>query len=1065
MFTCQKVVRVLVLLALLLSPLPQASVPTPPVAPPEATASDTVTLPLDAQASISTVIGRDDASYHLLPQSPDEIGEGYEATNEAQNLQAHFTNESALLQSGNQHWDMRLQAWGRGQDLSFLEGAILQASANRVEYAYAGLTEWYVNGPYGLQQGFTLAAPPAALISQEPLVLSLNLGDYRAQLDADGKGATLSTPDGAASLRYAGLLAYDAAGRALSTWLELNDRSGSSLNIRVADAGARYPITVDPLVQQAKLISSDGAGDNFGFSVALSNDGNTALIGAYAADVLTKTNQGAAYVFTRSNYDWNLQAKLTADLGTIDGKANDRFGISVALSDNGNTALIGADQVDVSGHVDQGTAYVLTRSGSTWTPQAMLIPTEGEADDQIGWSVALSGDGNTALVSAHRADVAGRTDNGAAYVFVRSGAAWTEQDRLEVNVIDGTYVGYSVALSQDGNTALLGAMGYDQVGDVDEGGAFVFTRSNTTWSYEDSLLLQDGMAGDLLGRSVALSDDGNTALIGASGATVNGKDNQGAAYIFARSNHNWTLQTRLTADDGAAGDYFGVSVVLMGNGYVAFVGAYQANVNGHTDQGAVYSFVPSGSNWTQWTQASKLTGSQANQEYGVSVALAGATLLVGARGTTVNDNADQGAAYFLMPEGSGTRTVRVSGSGNANDRFGISVALNDSGTTALVSAYLADVDGKIDQGAAYVFGFAAGSWIPIGKLVASDGAAEDRFGWSVALSGDGSTALVGAYQADATGLADSGAAYVFTRSFATGDWSQQAKLAFPITGDNLGYSVALSENGNVALCGALHHKEGANTDQGLAVIFTRSGSTWSSAGTLLADDGKADDLLGRSVALSSDGNTALVGASKADIGLDSDQGAAYVFVKSGANWTQQKKLVFADGEENDSFGISVALSDDGNKALVGAHQGNGGRGEAVLFNRSGTTWSAGEALSAVGVAVGDRYGVSVALSGDGNLALVGADQSTVSGKANQGAVYVFKYVYVPPYLLMWVVQPKLTSTDGVQNDYFGFSVAASEDGETVLVGAYGVNVGPYNAQGAAYPFIFRNLVFLPAIQR
>lgn len=417
-----------------------------------------------------------------------------------------------------------------------------------------------------------------------------------------------------------------------------------------------------------------------------------------------------------------------------------------------------------------------------------------------------------------------------------------------------------------------------------------------------------------------------------------------------------------------------------------------------------------------------------------------------------------------MPEGSETRIVRVSGSGNADDRLGISVSLSDDGNTALVGAYRADVDGRVDQGAAYVFGFATGDWVPTGKLVASDGAASDRFGWSVALSGDGNTALVGAYQADATGLTDSGAAYVFIQSFVTGDWSQQAKLAFPIAGDNLGYSVALSENGNVALCGAIGHQVGANADQGMAYVFNRSGSTWSNTQALLASDGKADDLLGRSVALNAAGTTALVGASKADIGPDSDQGAAYVFVKSGASWTQQKKLLFLDGDTNDSFGIAVALSDDGDTALVGAHQGNGGRGEAVLFNRSGTTWSDGETLSASGVAIGDRYGVAVALSGDGLTAVVGADQSTVNGKANQGAVYVFKHVYAYP-LLLWVVQPKLTSTDGVQNDYFGFSVAANADGETVLVGAYGVNVGQNNAQGAAYPFIFRNLVYLPGIRR
>ncbi|MBI5568164.1 MAG: FG-GAP repeat protein, partial [Chloroflexi bacterium] len=809
MLTCQKVIRVLILLALLLAPVSQANVPVSPVIQPEAQSTHTSALPLEAQTSISTVIGRDDTAYHLLPQAAaDEITETYRATNSAQNLQANFTSESALLQSGNLQWDMRLRAWGRGQNLSLLEAAALQATANRVEYAYAGLTEWYINGPYGLQQGFTLQQPPTAKSNSEPLALSLDLGIYRAQLDADRKGATLAAADGS-SLRYAGLLAYDADGQPLDTWLELDSHAGSSLNIRVADAGARYPITVDPLIQQAKLIAWGAAGDNFGFSVALSIDGSTALIGAYAADVVTKTAQGAAYVFVRGAATWDLQAKLTTDLGSSDGHANDRFGISVALSNDGNTALIGADQVDLNGHADQGAAYVLTRSGSTWTPQAMLVASDGAASDKLGWSVALSGNGNTALVSAHGSTLNEPYNEGAAYAFTRSGTAWSQQHKFGYGAGADYYLGYSVALSDDGNTALLGMFGYDRAGNTDQGAAVAYTRAGSTWTYENIFYDPAGAAGDLFGRSVALSDDGNTALVGASGAIVAGKDNQGAAYIFTRSAHVWTKQSRLLANDGAAGDYFGVSVALMGNGYVAYVGAYQADVSGHADQGAVYSFAKSGSTWAQ---AGKLTASDgySADQFGVAVAFGGSTVLVGARG----ESTDQGAAYFFVPEGSGTREIKVTGSGNADDRFGTSVALSDSGNTALVGAYLADVEGKVDQGTAYVFTRSDSGWTQQFRLIASDGAANDYFGRSVALSSNGGTAIVGADRADVNGHANSGAAYVFTRVL--GVWSQQAKLARDTNPDNtyLGYRVALSDDGNTALLGAYGYPWAGDSSQG-----------------------------------------------------------------------------------------------------------------------------------------------------------------------------------------------------------------------------------------------------------
>lgn len=1060
MLTYRTLIRCLTLLALLLAPFPQANVPMSPVIQPEAQPSNTIALPLEAQTSISTVIGRDDTAYHLTPSAADEATAAYQATNSAQNLQAQFTSEAVLLQSNDQQWDMHLRAWGRGQNLAVLKGAVLQAVDNRIEYQYAELSEWYVNGPYGLQQGFTLRQPPLADSADEPLALNLDLADYRAQLDADGKGATLSTPDGASSLRYAGLLAYDADGRALSTWLELIDGSGSALNIRVADAGARYPLTVDPLVQQVKLIAADAPGDSFGISVALSRDGNTALIGADAADVLTKTYQGVAYVFTRSGYAWNLQAKLSADLSTFDGETNDFFGISVALSDNGNTALIGAHQADVAGKSEQGAAYVFTRAGSTWSAQTRLVPVEGVAFDYIGRSVALSGDGNTALISADATDANGHTNEGAAYVFARSGSSWTQQGRLIHSSMNYAYMGHAVALSQDGNTALLGAVGYGS-SPANRGAAFTFTRTGTTWAYEDDLLATGGLATDNFGYSVALSDDGNTALIGASGATVDGKDDQGAAYIFTRSNHVWTQQTRLIANDGEAGDKLGCSVALLGNGAVAYVGAYQDTVDTYPRQGSVYHFTKSGSTWLPPNKVVASSGF-IDDEFGIAVAVSGSTLLVGAHGYS----GDRGAAYFFMPEGSGTREVKVTGSGNADDRLGISVAVSDSGNTVLVGAYLADVDGNVDQGAAYAFlhSDSAATWRQAAKLVAPDGAADDRFGWSVAVSGDGSTGVVGAYQADVNGKADAGAAYVFIREFLGGVEYQGKLTGAEVAGDHLGYAVALNDDGNVAVLGAIGH----NSDQGRAFIYTRSGTTWTNAQTLLAFEGETGDVFGRSVALSADGLVALVGASRVDVGTATDQGAAYVFRKTSENWVQEKQMTDMNGAAGDLLGVSVALSENGNRALLGAYQGEDGPGKAVFFEHSSGGWGQGETLRAPVGSLGDlRYGVSVALSGDGQLAVVGADQATMNGHANQGAVYVYKYTPAPavlsPQYTPWKLQPILT--DGIANDYFGFSVAANEDGSVVTVGAYGVNVGQNNAQGAAYVYLFQHQVFLPAILR
>ena len=280
-----------------------------------------------------------------------------------------------------------------------------------------------------------------------------------------------------------------------------------------------------PEVELQKLTASDGATyDNFGYSVSLSSDGSTALIGARYDDD-KGTYSGSAYVFTRSGSTWTEQAKLVAS----DGAASDFFGYSVSLSSDGNTALIGAYYDDDKGS-NSGSAYIFTRSGSTWTEQAKLTASDGAASDWFGCSVSLSSDGSTALVGATGDDDKG-TYSGSAYVFTRSGSVWSQQAKLVAS--DGVasdFFGESVALSSDGSTALVGADGDGDKGS-DSGSAYVFTRSGSTWTEQAKLLASDGAAGDYFGYSVSLSSDGSTALVGANGDDDKGSDS-GSAYLF-----------------------------------------------------------------------------------------------------------------------------------------------------------------------------------------------------------------------------------------------------------------------------------------------------------------------------------------------------------------------------------------------------------------------------------------------------------------------------------------------------------------------------------------------------
>lgn len=376
---------------------------------------------------------------------------------------------------------------------------------------------------------------------------------------------------------------------------------------------------------QSRLTASDGGPrDRFGEAVAVSGD--TALVGMPYED--DYTGAGAAYVFVRSGGVWTQQARLTA----ADGLDFDWFGESVALS--GDTALVGARHDTVGSNADQGSAYVFTRSGTSWTQQDKLTADAGAGGDELGSSVAL--DDGTAVVGG----------TGSAYVFTRSGTTWSQQDELVADGAAAGWFGSSVAVS--GDTALVGAFHVTVGADADQGSAYVFTRSGTTWAQQDRLLATDGAAGDNLGRAVSLS--GDTALVGAPGDDNGPTTNQGSAYVFTRSGTSWTQQVRVTADDGAAYDGFGESVALSGD--AALVGSpYDGGVgtpaNAH---GSAYAFTRSGSTWTQ--RARLVAGDAAGGDwFGSSVALSGATAVVGAPGDDVGAPAadvDQGSASAVL---------------------------------------------------------------------------------------------------------------------------------------------------------------------------------------------------------------------------------------------------------------------------------------------------------------------------------------------------------------------------------------------------------------------------------
>ncbi|MGI9455354.1 MAG: hypothetical protein ACR2NU_02265 [Aeoliella sp.] len=365
-----------------------------------------------------------------------------------------------------------------------------------------------------------------------------------------------------------------------------------------------------------------------------------------------------------------------------------------------------------------------------------------------------------------------------------------------------------------------------------------------------------------------------------------------------------------------------------------------------------------------------------------------------------------------------------------DDNFGCSVSV--SGSTAIVGAsHFGNTGGKV-AGAAHVFVQRDGNWIAQQELIASDAAADGRFGVSVAVDGD--SAIIGAYNDSFGGGRSIGSAYIFTRT--DGVWTEQQKLTASNSAgyDRFGLSVSLS--GNTALIGS-HADDDRGRNSGSAYIFTRVNGVWTEQKKLTASDGAKGDQFGHSVSIS--GNTAVVGAMLNDdkIGRGIDCGSVYVFTRSGNIWSEQKKLTASDGAAYDKFGRSVSVS--GDTLIVGAagHDAAGtDSGKAYLFMRSDGAWKELQ-LTPSNAAAGNRFGHSVSVSG--KTAVVGAWSD--NSDANSGSAHVFSRRGE-----RWIEQPKLTAF-GITEGDFGFSV--SLDGRTAIVGSHSIDA---DRSGAAHVF-------------
>jgi hypothetical protein len=529
-------------------------------------------------------------------------------------LRGCFGAGGAKFRGAGKEVELRAVAWGREGKLERLRWKSVGRKGDREVYRGRGIEAWWRAVPLGYEEGFELLRRPQGR------------GPVEVELEANRVGRKVGEGVRWGEVRYGKLWVTDRRGRRVPAELRAE---GRKIWIRIEGRGWKYPLRVDPLVwieQAASLPTGLGSNGQFGYSVALSSNGDEAIVGADSAN----NNVGAAYIYTYDSNTgiWGSPVSLTVPSGAS------VLGYSVALSSDGTLALVGAPgNFTAPFPTGAGEAYVYTYSGGSWSaPVTLTVPSNLASNSGFGASVALSGNGEVALIGASQADTAGE-----AYVYTYSGGSWSSPITLALpsNLAFGSEFGFSASLSSDGTVAIVGAPHTDNA----EGAAYVYTYDTTTgtWGSPVALTVPSGTSG--FGSSAALSSDGAVALVGASTS-----DTGGAAYVYTYDTTTGTWSSTpvtLSAPNGAAA--FGASVSLSSGGTVAIVGAPFTD----NDEGAAYVYNSSTEPWTSTSTSGPVAlfpYSSGEAELGQSVALSGdgEMALVGAPAT----NGGTGAAYF-----------------------------------------------------------------------------------------------------------------------------------------------------------------------------------------------------------------------------------------------------------------------------------------------------------------------------------------------------------------------------------------------------------------------------------
>jgi len=813
--------------------------------------------------------------------------------------------------------------------------------------------------------------------------------------------------------------------------------------------------------QTAVLTSNIEIGDNFGYSVDVSEDYSRYIVGAPYKD----NNKGRVYIYDTSYSQTEIFAP---DSGN--------FGHSVALNGDGTKAIVGAPY---NGSNISGNVY--TYSSSNWSsPTHYLYPSVPSNSALFGYSVHISSDGSKTIVGEPYENAG---NHGAVYIFNSSG---NQEAKLSPSdtYIDGNF-GHSVNIDSDGNTAVIGSIGSDN-----RGAAYVFTRSGTTWTQEAKLVSSDIAIGDNFGHSVSISNDGDTVMV-----STPFKSSRGAVYVFTRTTGTsiWTQRDKILSNDLSTGDKFGNSIAISPNSLKAIIGAsgetpsnifsggsvysytlpenYSSNINrithtedpGFEDIGTFETFnlyingQPIENKPTTWSApqtmiapSTNLDGSSniffANVPYNSNLStlepisdikIGNFTFLE----RNVYDTWDNTALDFYG-EGPPNQMLSVGGEAIIEQKLGIGVQIPVKPIHVLGDMRLTD---KNPTNTSVDISSKSSIFRQTFELVPVSQKTYEVHGTFLTLSPDGTTAAVTSYTSPP---GNDTFWYVYIYNWNGSLWEQNAVLQpdIIVSNDQFGSSVAFSSDGNTIVIGAYGDES--------VYVFSRSGFnsiSWSQEFKIKESVSTLGNQFGYSVDINGEGSTIVVGSPKSDTANPNgslNQGSIYVYTRSVNSSWSEFQLPHPHVDSEDRLGTAVSITPDGNTILGTAEMGDayfttsngsdqGDAGAAYIWKKSGSTWSQ---LTWYPSPNYNEYPVSDGLS-----------VSNTVPTSN-----IFSYGHSIPGNTFGSATNQSSTRWG---DRFGTSCDISNDGNTIIIGAPGrsqpYNVGDNTVYDMGSVYIFK----------